>query len=463
MNKRRESILTLSLLWFLSGSAYGSIEADLGGFDEVTPQSKEPRSAIDEEMLGFEEENSFDEDRSKQQTKQHGLLLEGLSGKFSQQITYSWQNDAPYDRINSFKSSLLLDYEHKFESGVRIKVNAKAYYDAIYVLKGRSDYTQQTLDALESEIELFDAYVEGKWLENLDYKIGRQVVVWGRSDTIRVTDVLNPLDNRNPAMTDIEDLRLPVAMVKLDYFIDQWRISPMVILEQRFSKNPPFGSDFGIMPLPKEEDYEKITYAMSISGEFEGWDISFYGAKLYDDEGVVESVNDLATLTHEPVVMGGLALNILWGSWLFKGEFAYFDGVKYSSTQSKEFVRMDGLLGFEYSGIADTTISYDVVSRHIDRYDRRLLEEINPLGEQTYQHAFRVTSSFLNDQLNANYLLSLYGEKGDEGGFQRAWVKVEVAEATNMNLGIIDYIGGSPLFDEIEDNDKLFIEFTYSF
>ena len=31
-------------------------------------------------------------------------------------------------------------------------------------------------------------------------------------------------------------------MLKLDYQIDNWRISPIAILEQRFSKFPPFGS-----------------------------------------------------------------------------------------------------------------------------------------------------------------------------------------------------------------------------
>jgi len=62
------------------------------------------------------------------------------------------------------------------------------------------------------------------------------VVVWGRSDTIRVTDVLNPIDNRRPGMVDIEDLRLPVAMAKLDYFVGDWRVTPIAILEQRFQK-----------------------------------------------------------------------------------------------------------------------------------------------------------------------------------------------------------------------------------
>ena len=49
-------------------------------------------------------------------------------------------------------------------------------------------------------------------------KLGRQIVNWGRSDTVRVLDVINPLDNREPGLVDIEDLRLPVTMARVDYF-----------------------------------------------------------------------------------------------------------------------------------------------------------------------------------------------------------------------------------------------------
>ncbi|SFV56541.1 hypothetical protein MNB_SV-13-32 [hydrothermal vent metagenome] len=74
-----------------------------------------------------------------------------------------------------------------------------------------------------------------------------------------------------------------------------------------------------------------------------------------------------------------------------------------------------------------------------------------------------MSSDFLNATLTANYLISLYGEKLDEGGFQRAWVKYELAEATNLNVGVVDYIGGNVLFDAIQDNDMVFVDVSYSF
>ena len=442
-----------------------SVDEDLAGFDD-TPTKTAKISTDDELMDGFDDtpieaEQNLSSSSTKEAKKP---LIAGLTGELTQQLAYAWDSDAPHDDVNSFKSSLFLDFEHKFENGIKIKINAKAYYDSIYSINGRDDYSSQELDELESEIELFDAYIEGKITDSFDYKIGRQVVVWGRSDTIRVTDILNPLDNRRPGMTDIEDLRLPVTMVKFDYFIGDWRITPIAIVEQRFSKNPPHGSAFNPIPVqrPDDESYDDVTYALSVGGEFSGWDINFYAANTHDDAGYLDFTTS-PIIKHDKVKMFGSALNILSGSWLFKSELAYFDGLKYASTGDKEFSRYDLLLGVEYNGIADTMISYDIVTRNIQDYDGRLLAESNPLQEHQYQQALRISSDFFNDTLTANYLISLYGDKLDEGGFQRLWFKYEIADGINANVGVVDYIGGSALFDAIKNNDMVFADISYSF
>ena len=404
-------------------------------------------------MDGFDDESKsstvkIDKDAITQSTKVSNVTkkretfsksLSGLTGKITEQVAYSYSDDAPHDNISSLKTSLLLDYEHKFENGFKFKTNGKAYYDAIYDIRGEEKYSRDELDELQSEVELYDAYIEGSISDNLDMKIGRQVVVWGRSDTIRVTDILNPLDNRRPGMVDIEDLRLPVAMAKFDYFVGDWRVTPMAIVEQRFSKNPPAASAFN--PNPKvmdDEDYSGVTPALSVGAEFSGWDVNFYAAKIRDDAGYVEK----GKVKHDKVNMVGTALNVLSGSWLFKSELAHFD---------EKFSRVKGLLGTEYNGIADTLISYDVA-----------IEKTKNQDEQ-YQHAFRVSSDFMNATVKGNYLISLFGKSLDEGGFQRAWLKYDVADGIYTNIGVVDYMGGSKRFDAVKNNDMAFMDVTYSF
>ena len=421
------SILLLSLL------GAESIDEAMDGFDNEPIINK---SHIEDDLMdGFDDEAKkiFDNktlhcgtELPKEDKKRYSL-----TGKITEQVAYSYSGDKPHNEFSSLKSSLFLDYEYKFENGFKFKTNGKAYYDAIYDIRGSEKYSSNELDELRSEAELFDAYIEGSLSDNLDIKLGRQVVVWGRSDTIRITDVLNPLDNRRPAMVDIEDLRLPITMAKFDYFVGDWRITPIAILEQRFTKNPPFGSAFNPSPraMPQDRDYFEVTPALSVGGEFSGWDINFYSAEISKTE------DDKSN-------MYGTAINILSGSWLFKSEFAYFDD---------KIKERDGLLGVEYNGVSDTLISYDIALKKVDGEGRR------------YQHAFRISSDFINATLKANYLISLYGSKMDEGGFQRAWVKYNISDGIFANVGVVDYIGGSKQFDFVSDNDMVFMDLTYSF
>ena len=454
-----------------------NLDALLDGFDDAPSKAvttNKVQKVQDDLMDGFDDEPTSTSSATKvaeaTEVKTSKVItghetfsaaIEGITGKLTEQTAFSYNGQTPHDNFSSLKSSLLLDYEHKFDNGFKIKTNAKAYYDAIYNIRGREKYSKDELDELESEVELFDAYVEGSLTDNLDMKLGRQVVVWGRSDTIRITDVLNPLDNRRPGMVDIEDLRLPVGIAKLDYYVKDWRITPMAVVEQRFSKNPAAGSAFNPsrVSTPSDESYHNVLPALSIGTESSGWDANFYAAQLRDDNGYFAN----GKLQHDKVNMLGTAVNLLSGSWLLKGELAHFDGLKYSSTADKEFKRTDALLGLEYKGIADTLISYDTSLRKIHNYDNRLKNGQFEVQEDTYQHAFRVSSDFMNATVHGNYLISLFGKGLDEGGFQRAWVKYDIADGIYANVGLIDYMGGSQRFDTVVNNDMVFLDVSYSF
>jgi len=431
-----------------------TLEEALEGFDDEPKQVVKSVDEHDTLMLGFE-----DDKPKVLSNKKKSTYLGGLTGRLTQQTAFSYVDDAPHNNFSSLKSSVLLDYEHKFENGFKFKTNVKGYYDAIYALRGREKYSQDELNELESEVELFDAYIEGSLSDKLDVKLGRQIVVWGRSDTIRITDVLNPLDNRRPGMVDIEDLRLPIAMAKFDYFVGDWRFTPIAILEQRFSKNPPAGSSFNAqLQSIEDQRYSGITPALSVGGEFSDWDINIYAANIRQESGYVTS----NMRKHDKVKMFGTALNFLKGSWLVKGEMAYFDGLKYVNEQDN-FSRIDGLVGFEYNGIVNTQVSYDVSLRTINGFTEQLKNAPLLLEENTYQHAFRVSSDFMNATLKGHYLVTLFGKGLDEGGFQRAWLRYDIMDGVYTNAGVVDYIGGSKRFDAIANNDMIFLDVSYSF
>jgi hypothetical protein len=473
------------------------------GFDddvtEPTPVSTE--TANDVEMDGFDDANVENNGTAPivNDESREGGFFSYFSGKLTQQMAMGYNRNAAQNIFASLRQTLFLDYDRKFENGLKVKVNGRAFYDPMYDMSN-ADYYPSEVDELRTEIWLFEAYLEWNIMQNFDAKLGRQVVVWGRSDSIRITDILNPLDFRRPGTLDIENLRLPTTMLKLDYQIDNWRISPIAIVEQRFSKYPAFGSIYfpderlpiqysdyeesGLgLPYVSDQSYKDITFALSAEADFEGWDLSLYAARVRQDQGFIDKNQQNALevsiasgkdynvkIQHNKTNMFGTAVSYVTGSWLLKTELAYFSDLVYSSISDRTLSRTDGLLGLEYTGFANTTLSYDFSLRHFNQYDDRLYVPFeNFLERDSYQQAFRINSNFVNDTLHLNYLASVFGKKLNEGGFQRAWIDYEVADAINATVGIVDYFGGSndlgktTLFDRVDKFNIVYMDMSYSF
>jgi hypothetical protein len=67
-----------------------------------------------------------------------------------------------------------------------------------------------------------ELYMVSAWdLDNghqVGMKLGKQQVVWGRTDLFRVLDVINPVDySRNNIYDELEDIRIPQWMMELEY------------------------------------------------------------------------------------------------------------------------------------------------------------------------------------------------------------------------------------------------------
>ncbi len=63
-----------------------------------------------------------------------------------------------------------------------------------------------------------DAAIALKNGHELGFRIGRQQVVWGRTDLFRVLDVINPVDfSRNNIYDELEDIRIPMGILNAEY------------------------------------------------------------------------------------------------------------------------------------------------------------------------------------------------------------------------------------------------------
>jgi hypothetical protein len=429
------------------GQGAGSSDPFQGGFSDVTPGS--PPGAPEAEAAPWWELTGF-------------LRLDGA-------YAYA-QEEEPFQGLTKLRTSVRLELSLDLARHWRAFASGQAFRDWAYQLRGEERYPQAVLERNQQEGELLEAWVLGTPWPSLDVKIGRQIVVWGKSDTIRITDVLNPIDLREPGLTDLEDLRLPLAMAKVSWYVGPWSLTGIAIPEIRFNKEPAFGSDYFPLPMPPPPEVmpadggSNTEWAASLSGVFSGWDLAFYAAHLFSDEFYV----DAATLTrqHARVRMAGAAVNVALGNWLLKTEWAHFRDLQFGLPSGQTFSRLDGMIGAEYAGFTDTTLAFEAADRRLLDYDPLLAALPLPQAEDVNQYVLSYRGSYLREKLDVVAVLIAYGAKAEQGTTQRYQLTYEVVQALDLTGGVIVYTpgdGGNYLLAGAQDNDRLFAELKWSF
>ncbi|MEA3353899.1 MAG: DUF1302 family protein [Campylobacterota bacterium] len=368
-----------------------------------------------------------------------------LNGSLTFSTSYNYKHHKPLNNtlndfrgVSSAKLSSDIEYGYNIDDNYKLNSTLKLHKDFIYDLR---DYNYKTTpEDYDSDIDLNELYIQGKLSDKTDITIGRQIVVWGKSDNIRITDTLNPLNNTTPGMVDIKDLRLGTAMTKVDHYYDIWSVSGIVIHENRYSSIPKYGSDFALSSqisannISVDEPSNGIKnsgVAINVQAQMQGEDIAFYVSNKYADN------------TNYRSNMIGIAYNKVIDSFLLKTEAAYFDNYDSSTVDSKT----DGLVGVEYSGISEGSISLEVANK-----------------DKNIQYALRFTQSYLNQTLDFTALAYMHGKDMKEGGFTRLWLDYDIDDSFQTSFGVIYYQGGDKAnFEMIKDNDRVFASLKYSF
>lgn len=445
----------------------------------VKMDASEEETGIDDEIL-----DGFIEDETGAESAAHATSGSAYSlpkafwgGDLKLSTSYLWDHEPEGGEIDwhglaRVRPEINLYLSAKFNRDWRGYFGVKGFYDLAYTLRGRDEFTEEVLDKYEKEAEFTEVYVQGRVARGLDLKIGRQIVVWGRSDYIRVTDILNPIDNREPGYTDIEDLRLPVTMTKLDFFVNSWTLTALAIHETRFNKIPTFGHYFYPYEyrLPPEEEnlpnFDNPQWAAALNGIFSQKDFSLYWGNLLNSDAHIESIGSPPRFArrHERVQFYGGAFNIASGNWLFKSEGAILQGVKFANTGDEEFMRSSMLVGFEYSGFDDTFISADISVFNIHDFKEILETRPDYAQETQWRSAFSVSRDFFYQSLNVQLLALIFGEKAQDGAMYRLTGGYDITDAWNLRVGVALYESGDLYtLRSIGDNDQIFAELKYSF
>ena len=474
----------------------------LGIPDVILAQETSEDSALEDVLSGFDDEGSdedealsgFDDGRTELRfgemdsdgERESGVDAESwsnLSGSTGLSASYSYAKDAPADKTQEDWSGLTklrpyfsLTWDAKLGENWKTRISGKAFYDLAYGMKDSETFSDEVLSELEKEAELREIYLEGSPFGSLDVKLGKQIVSWGVANSLRVVDVLNPTDDREFGMTDLEDIRLPIAMTKLDYYIGDLKLEAVAVHEIKFNKSAPFGSDFNpstqkINEVIPESSAENTEYGLALIGTFSGWDASLHWAQYFDDTPhfkvtFIPGLGAVPTLEqrHSRLTMGGATLSIPSGNFIWKAEAAKLQGMEFALVTDKTFSRTDVLVGSEYSGWSDTSLTLEFGVQHLNDFDVKLEES----PDSQLEDRIATTVSFMQDYINQTMHLSLVGmiigKGGQDGGLNRMSLEYDVMDAFSVTGGAMLYQPGeNAYFQSLNENDRIFFEARYSF
>lgn len=387
---------------------------------------------------------------------------------------------------------LQLDVELPHEWQTRVEV--LGWYDFAYRINGRADYNGAVLDVYEWQVDSGEVYATGPISDSLDLTIGRKVVNWGRSDTFRVVDVVNPLDNKEPGLVDIEDLRRPRAMAKLDFQRGPWSAQLLVIPEHRYDRLPPPGSDFipdvfagsglgGGPPIDDRDDWTGLPgFAGKFDGRFSGWDFSIYAAhvdetqRTIDFRGVTFTPSGpqarLAQESNRYTMVGG-AGNVTRGPILVKAEMAYLIGIRTLLFDSAPLPpallnvsrnRLDTMVGIEWYGPDQLTIALEVLNRHLFDHDGGPTGRKEFTPADSFETGLRISRPFFRERLDVTLLGVALGERFQDGGLFRGSAEWELSDAWKVEGGWLVFFGGPRrTLGGLDSNDRVYAELKYSF
>lgn len=404
---------------------------------------------------------------------------------------FGFTRDSP--EINKTQITVNVSFEQKISDSWKIKLSGNAFYNSYYQNGNRSQYSQATLDAYESEVEMRDSYVEGPVQEHVWFKFGKQTIFWGEADFSQVLNLANPVDIREFGRTDINDALVPVTASKLVFTLNRWELDLVAIHEIKGDKIATDGSDFdpysrlrgeGVTiqyPRKPSSNLDNTEYLLRIFKPLDYGDVSFIYADVFSnqanlllDQTALDSGNISFFPDYDRYQVAGLSANYIRGAWLFISEFAYKKGVAVSrrdtfgqitegnlfpETTSEHSVQ-EAVVGVTYAGPDNLVIAFESNFRHINDYRSFLAE-----ADNSEMYTLMVTRNFMRERGRGHVLLSHIPASEGNSQIIRLGFDYNLSDSLNYNIGLILYDADRPsaYMYPYSRSDSLFAGLKYSF
>ena len=431
--------------------------------------------------------------------------------------------------ISKIRNTLYLSTQYSANDYIDIFFAGWYYYDLVYdwfnydTVTARSErdsaeplvFVERLDEEKDSNVADIRELYADVFLEGMDLRIGKQYIIWGVLEGVRVVDEINPMDFRELILPDLLDYRIPLWSLKLDYFGEDTDYEFVWIPDLRFHKPAPRGSEWEMLQDVCIGQAEEI---LCVNNKPNSWtirdsEVGFRVSKVLWDTEMTFSYfytwDDFPVLfravrvdttqippaffpTYTRIQMYGATAVKQVDKYILKGELAYVTGKYFgikntADADNNGYVDFDGVLQREHVrwglGVEFNFLGFDlspgmtqwIIFEHEkammqDKFDtsfnlfvrkelpeqsavfQMLLLYLKSLDEVMIKPKFTVQ---LDDRLQLGIGLDLfYGQKSDFGSNRAAQ---STSGTFDPGFARAQFVGN------FHNNDRIFFELKYSF
>lgn len=330
----------------------------------------------------------------------------------------------------------------------------------------------------DTGIELREAYLS--WAKGgLDLRAGRQIVVWGVADGLRVTDCISPFDYTEFLAEDYDDIRIPVNLLRVRY---SWNV---VTLELVYCPVPEFfiiptdeGNPWSVhlsdVSMPYEIDLESgkpqrrlcnTEFGGRIGANLRGIDFSVCALRTWNKMPALRMSlsEDQQTLLvrgeYQRMTMLGADCSMPLGQFVLRGETAFYFG----EAQSAERLYCNGqcdvanfLVGVDWYPGDDWMLS----TQYCHKYIVGSVDELS-----VFQNSGLATVRISKDLLQGLLKLSTFAyiDVTQGGIFNRFSASYSLNDQMEVTAGFDFFHADHGQFSSYRKNSEIWFKMKYSF
>jgi hypothetical protein len=463
---------------------------------EPVPAPRLKPTSLEKEVTESPEEDALPADTWSSR------ILKSLdfSGYLTTKVANDLNKDNDAEDLFDFRNHLLLKLQFKLNDQVKLFASEQIKY----LLFKNTD----TDDNLESNF--WEGYLDLSF-QNFDFRIGKQIVRWGKTDELSPLDIINPQEYEEFVLPKLNDRNIPIFLAKINYYLGKYNLEGVFIPFFKASHIPSFNSDWAAFGHLKEtaansnlspsiknlinsaevnEDnpprtFENCSFGLRVLRTIGKFDLGLsylytrntlptVDSVLFKGEGYrsISSVDDLlgffeginptslnVTYQYRRMNVWGAEMETTWRNVGIRAELAYFNKMSFANRErsrvDKDFIHY--VIGADYTwgeGLyTNLQFSQQIVANYEGLFwQKKITNAFNGTIRKEFMQGFLIPE------------LYFYWNTSDGDYYLNPFVTYKYSDNISLIWGAY-FLGGErdTLFGSFKDNDQIYFSAKFNF